>query len=505
MTQQPKSGGHLVARNSVLSFLQMLIPIVLAVVTIPYVIHKLGVERFGILALVLVLQGGYASIFDIGMGRATTYFVAHSLGRGQRGEISRVAFTSLCVQIGASLVAAAVLALLTPYLADKLLHIAWSLQGEARLTFWLVSASLPLLAIYKNLRSVLEAHQRFDLITTVQIPSSSINRLLPAIGAWAGLHLPGIMVLLIISRLVTAGVYIVVCQKIVPDLWRMIGIDTRLLRQLISYGGWVTVCDFLMPVVTYADRLVIGSVMSVGALGYYAAPWEGISKVTCISSSIVQALFPALGTLRAAKSKQFASLYAQSMKYTLLLMTPPILITILFAGDILRLWIGGDFPARATLVLQLLGGGMLLWGLSDVSAALLDAVGRPEMRAKLLFAVGMPSVLLLFFFTKLWGVNGAAASWLITAGAQALAFFRASSHVLPEGLEGLRENGVGAAAALSAGSLTAAVAILVTFGANPIIKGVASVLLFAAFATATWRLVLDGEAKNYVFAALRWS
>jgi O-antigen/teichoic acid export membrane protein len=481
----------------------MLIPFLLAVVTIPYVIHKLGVERFGILSLAYVLLGGYASLFDLGMGRATTYFVADSLGRGERDKVPRVAFTSLCVQVCAGIVACAALALLTPMLAGRLLHISASLQGEARMTFWWTSASFPLLAVFRNLRAILEAHQRFDLITAVQVPSSSLTCLLPAVGAWAGLHLPGIMALLTASRFITTGAYLIVCHRIVPNVQRRIGFERQLLRSLFGYGGWVMLCDGLIPVINYSDRFVIGAVLSVQAVPYYTAPFEAVSKALIIPSAIVQALFPVLGTLRAASREQFARLYAHGLKYTLLIMTPLIIGVILFAGNILAIWIGKSFAAKGTLVLQLLAVGMLLNAASQLPCTLLDAAGRPDLRAKVLLALVLPSLLLLYLFTKLFGVNGTAASWLVSAGAQAACYLWLSGKLLPEAVADSRENGVGLTALLAAGSLVAAGGILVAFGESLIVKSLASTLLLALFLGVVWKFVLGAADKSYVFATLR--
>src|SRR5947209_3699717 len=124
--------GRLVARNSALSFMQMLVPIILAFLTIPYVIHRLGLERFGVLSLVSVLIGGYANVFDLGMGRATTYFVSESLGRGEHDQVPSVAFSSLCIQVAAGFAAGCVLALVTPVITNRLLHVSAPLRGEAQ-------------------------------------------------------------------------------------------------------------------------------------------------------------------------------------------------------------------------------------------------------------------------------------------------------------------------------------------------------------------------------------
>jgi len=54
------------------------LPLILGVVTIPYLVKGIGVEAFGILTLIWSLIG-YFSLFDFWLGRALTQRVAASL------------------------------------------------------------------------------------------------------------------------------------------------------------------------------------------------------------------------------------------------------------------------------------------------------------------------------------------------------------------------------------------------------------------------------------------
>src|SRR5437879_4481293 len=72
-------GGSL-ARNTALNFVAGAIPPIVGVITIPYIIRGFGIERFGVLSLSWAILV-YFSMFDLGLGRATTKFVAEALGQ----------------------------------------------------------------------------------------------------------------------------------------------------------------------------------------------------------------------------------------------------------------------------------------------------------------------------------------------------------------------------------------------------------------------------------------
>jgi O-antigen/teichoic acid export membrane protein len=496
------SPGHLVVRNTTLSFVQQLAPLFVALLTIPYVIHKLGVDRFGILSLAWVLLG-YTNIFDLGMGRATTRFVAQALGKGEHDQVPRIAFTSLFVQVASGIVGGSVLALLTPLLTGRLLRIPADLTGETRLTFWLLSASIPVIFVTRNLRSLLEANQRFDLIMAVQIPSSSINYLLPAVGAWVGYRLPGIILMMTAARLATVFVYLNLCFKVVPDLRRGVVVDRSLLRPLLYYGGWVTVCDVVYPLFTYLDRFAIGAVFSTAAVGYYTAPYEAISKVLIIPSAIVLALFPALGTLSAVSTEQVTRLYARGVKFTLLVMTPLIVVSALFASNILTLWLGKGFAERSTSVLQLLSFGMLAWGVAQLPCTLLDALGRPDIRAKVYLSLFVPYLLTLLYLTKTFGLNGTAASLLLRAAFELCLFMWLSYKLLRTASPLFWESQMPRAALICGGSMAAGAAALVVLGDGFLTKAFAATLFLLFFAAATWEFIVDGTEKDYLSTIFR--
>ena len=75
--------GRTIARNTIWNIVGQSLPLLLAVVAIPLLIRRLGVDRFGVLTLAWALVG-YFGLFDLGLGRALDkgrYRVACSVQR----------------------------------------------------------------------------------------------------------------------------------------------------------------------------------------------------------------------------------------------------------------------------------------------------------------------------------------------------------------------------------------------------------------------------------------
>src|SRR5579864_1683912 len=122
MTATPKNhnghltSGRLLARNAVWNLVGNGAPMILAVVCIPILLRGLGKDRFGILTLAWALIG-YASLFDLGLGRALTQLVAKKLGAGEEKGIPTLAWTSLLLMSLLGLAGTACILLISPWLA----------------------------------------------------------------------------------------------------------------------------------------------------------------------------------------------------------------------------------------------------------------------------------------------------------------------------------------------------------------------------------------------------
>ena len=217
MNKHVRIQGSLLAHNTVVNFVGQVVPIIIGIATIPFIIRGLGTDSFGILALAWMVVG-YFSLFNLGLGRATTKFVAETLGKGEAERLPCLIWTSLGLHLLLGLMGGLLLAILTPPLVERV---------------------------------------------SVRIPSSSLTFLLPAIGLPLGFGLPGIVLFLIVARLGTASAYLILCLKVFPSLKKGFSFHLKAMRPLVMFGGWITVSNGVGPVLAYLDRFLIGSLPSM--------------------------------------------------------------------------------------------------------------------------------------------------------------------------------------------------------------------------------------------------
>ena len=302
----PISGKQL-TKNWSLNLLGQVLPLLVALLTMPLIVRGLGPERFGVLSIVWAVLGSMI-LFDLGLSRSTTKFVAECLGRGEMQKFPSLFWTSFWSQVLIGIVVGLPMAAAVPHLVDRYLKLSLSSPAETKLSFLILAASFPVVLGGNSIRGVLEAVQRFDLVNYVKIPTYMGMFLLPAIGLPFGLGLPAIVFLLVLSRLAAGLVYLAVCLWMFPSVRQSYSLDSKLLRPLLTYGGWVSISNFLAPLLVYADRFVIGSVLGMSYVSYYTAPQEAISRGAVLPGALVTALFPALTMLDASGARDRANL-----------------------------------------------------------------------------------------------------------------------------------------------------------------------------------------------------
>lgn len=412
-------GGHQrLARNAGINLLGYAVPVLVASVAIPYVLGRLGTERFGLLSLTWVILG-YLAIFDLGIGRATVRFVAEALGANEPLEIAPILWTSVVFQLlFGSIVGAAVIAF-APHLAT-ILKIPASLMDDAVACFRVLGVTLPFLIATVTLRGFLEAFQRFDLVNAVRIPSSSMLYALPAVGVTFGLGLVPIMELLLASVILTGAAFLALGLLVHPALGSRVRPQPRVLKRLITFGGWVTVSSILVPIIAYSDRVLISALVSVAALAYYTVPYEVVSRLLILPASFGAVLFPAISAGRSAAV--ISQLYVRATKYLALIVAVPTIVLIVVARPFLTVWVGPAFAAAGAGVMQVLAVGMLLNSIAQIGTYLMDGVNRPDFRAKL-FMMYLPVYLVAaWFLIRADGITGAAIAWAVRGVVELLLF-----------------------------------------------------------------------------------
>lgn len=411
MNEAVHGRGRLLTRNAALNAIGLLAPLLLAIPILPYVLTTLGPERFAVLTLAWTVIG-YFGFLDLGLGRAATKFVAALLGANRSDEVARVVWSSLAIQAALGLGGTVVIAALAPVIAHDVLRIADPvLLTETRRTLVIVAFGLPLVLLSGTLSGVLEAHQRFDLVNLVRVPANVATLAVPGAGAAMGASLPAIVIGIVVARACALVSFAVLASRVAGGLSpaRPHGAT---LRQLLGFGGWLTVSLVAVPLLTYVERLLIGGMRSLTELAYYAVPFEVVARTAVIPAAVALTLFPAFSFAQRSGGV-VAELFRRPLRLLFLLQWPLLVVFWLFPGEILAAWINDEVAAAGAHTLRLLALAFFFNGFAQVALAGVQGLGRPDLKAKLDIVQVPLYIGCAALFTMRFGITGAAAAKLL--------------------------------------------------------------------------------------------
>lgn len=380
---------------------------VVAVVAIPPLIKALGAPRFGVLSLAWIIIG-YFSLFDLGLGRALTKLVADKLGAREEHTIPALAWTSLFLMLVLGAIGAIVMLLISRWLVYRVLKVPVDLQQETLSSFYLLALSLPLVTVTSGLRGILEALQRFRLLTLIRLPMSVFSFAGPLLVLPFSHSLLWVILVLVIGRLLGCLVHLAACLHDWPALRHEIRLERSVIAPIFRFGGWMTVSNIVNPILVYADRFVIGMLLSVSVIAYYTVPFDMVIRLTVIPGSVAGVLFPAFAISMIDDPGRARLLLLRSVKYIFLAVFPITLLAVTFAPEGLRFWLGSSFAENGSSVLRWLAAGFLANSLAHAPFALVQGGGRPDVTAKLHLAEFPLYLIAVWFLTKRMGIEGTA-------------------------------------------------------------------------------------------------
>ena len=419
------TSGSLLARNTVWNLVGQIAPMTVGIVAIPRLIHALGTDRFGVLTIAWIVVG-YFSLFDLGLGRAMTNLVAQKLATESDHDLPAIVWTANLLMGMMGILGGIALALLSPLLVQHLLKTPPAIQLETTRAFYVLSLSVPFVISTAGFRGVLEARQKFGIINAVRVPMGIATFAAPLLVLPWSKGLIAVVGILVIARFLFWLVYTYLALRDMPILLHHFAIDTHQLPMLFSFGAWMTVSNVVGPLMVYMDRFLVGILMSLTAVTYYATPYEVATKVLILPLAIVGVLFPAFSSALAADRVHAGVLFRRAVKYVVIVLFPVTLLMVLFAQNGLSIWLGPAFANHSTRALQWLAIGVFANGMASLPLALVQGAGRADITGKL-HLLELPFYLaMVWVLTTHFGIEGTAVAWAVRVIVDAILLFGAA-------------------------------------------------------------------------------
>jgi O-antigen/teichoic acid export membrane protein len=404
----------LLTKNILWNFLAQGLPLIIALFTIPFIIKGMGVDRFSLLTLIWVIIG-YSNLFDFGLGRALTQLISKKLATSELKDIPALIWTGLTIVFCFGIVATIVVWLLTPFIVNNILRVPVEYKQETTWSLYALALTLPMLLLIVNIKGILEAYQRFFVISLLRLPVVLFNYIGPLFVLPFSNDLFHIVLLLVAGRIITFIFYIIACLKIVKELTSNIRLEKSFLKPLFSFGSWITISNIIGPIMSYMDRFFLAYLISALVVAYYTTPFDIISRLSIVPLAIIGVMFPAFSAEFQVDRERTRRLYLKTSGFTALLLLIPIILIIIFAKAGLTFWLDADFAEASYRITQVIALAVFIEAVNQSPLALIQGTGRADITGKIILAVLPIYIFFLLLFINWYGLIGAAFAGLIRA------------------------------------------------------------------------------------------
>lgn len=407
------------ARTTLASLIADAVLALSSLAAIPYMVGHLGVEQYGIFALITVLAGQLVGL-HLGIGWAATRRLAETRTRGGPGAREATLRAVLLLSLGASLLVAAAFAVVAT--------LAWTraFRGSAevlRAALATVPAGVVIAAMQPALHGIhgiLYGEERFLLVVGLRLVHG-VGRVGAAVAAVA---LGGGVVATLWSQaaldllVVLAAVAAIAVKTGARPATSLAGEA----RVLLLLGVPFAVAGVFAALLADVEKLAIGMARSVEDFTYYSVPFNVTLRLGVFAVALASVLAARLSSLKAAEDMAGAAALARrARRISLAGMALVVAPVVAVVPELLRLWVGADFAARSTLLTRILLVALLPRTLAYITESVLRATARP-VTFTILYALELPLHLVaVYLLVRGWGVQGAAVAWLLRVAVDAAA------------------------------------------------------------------------------------
>jgi O-antigen/teichoic acid export membrane protein len=248
----------------------------------PFIIHGLGIERYGIFVLVVTLTG-MLNTFDGGVvGAASRYFSVYA-GTDDRKSTTQLLVTFCVLLTVLGIIISTAAWFLSPVVVGFLnMSAIW--RPQAIFLFRTLGILVTTLFIHSLFQLVLNARQRYAWSTAAGLATYGAYVIGFVIVIEKGFGMWGVAFVFVGQQVLASALIIPVAVRYLDR--RGIGfIPWTKLRSILSFSGKVQVSGIAMLVVTEVDTLVIGGGLSVHALGVYSPGANFAGQLTSVASN----------------------------------------------------------------------------------------------------------------------------------------------------------------------------------------------------------------------------
>lgn len=404
------------------------LPLLTALMTIPVMVSRLGVDLYG-MYIICVSLIGFMTLVDLGVGQTIIKYISAYEAGDEHNKIKPVLNVALLVYLLIGVISAVVLYLLSPLIASWL----YSAEEPRRLAENALKITvLPMFFGYVNQYSlnVCKAYHRFDLPAIIHNSGNMGGIILAALLLLAGFSLHEILwgYALVYGLAFLAGTW--AALKVLGGERPVPVFDSMVFREIVSFSFYTFLGNFVSSLASRADKLFIGVIVGTEAVTFYQISFTVAQMANGIIHTLVHIIFPRFSELWAVNDRKgLLTLYKQVNKVMLLISSMIAIMLITVGGDFLTLWISAEFAGKASFTLQIIALYFFLHSNTVTGYWVLQGAGKAVLTAFIAVVGAAAYFIGVYYLGNAYSYNGVAAALFLLLLAMPLQYVWIARHV----------------------------------------------------------------------------
>lgn len=413
---------HRIIHNAVFSVGGWSVPIVLSFIFTPYIVGKLGTDAYGILTLVWSVIG-YFAFLDLGLGLALVKFIAEFFGKKDVQSVNEAIGAALIMALTLGLPGAGVIFAMAEIMATRLLKIPPEFEHAALIAFRLGAIGFLAAMMQTLLQAIPNGLNRYDVTSVVGIITKGGSAIAAAALLCMGGGLLNVVALYVSIPVITSLIYIVAARRLLPAIRFQLHTRRETFNRVLQFGLFAVLSRIAYVFARYADRLIIGSMIDVASVTYYAVPLLLVGRISSLTQQIGNVVFPAVSELQGEKQQiAIVDLYLTASRLMTALATAICLPLVIFGSRMLALWMTPEFADQVGGVMVLVSLTVYADCLTNIPAFVTDGLGYPKVTGISSICHATLFLTLMLPLARVAGITGVALAGLISTSAVGFLF-----------------------------------------------------------------------------------
>lgn len=383
---------------------------------IPVYIHYLGVEAWGLVGFMSLLQA-WLTLLDMGLTPTLNREMARFQAGAHSGQSIRDLLRSLEMIYGG--VAAAMVGivwLIAPWVSAHWLSAAQLSAASVAQAIGIMGLVLAARMVEQVYRGALQGLQRQVWLNSVQSGLATL-RWAGVVGVLAWIS-PSIEAFFLWQGLVSILTVLILASQtyyLLPPRERSARFDWAAIVRIRRFAGGMAVSTLLALLLTQVDKLLLSKLVSLEDFGYYTLAASVAGGLGFLVAPISNAVFPHLTELVARSEQQeLIDIYHRASQWLAAVLVPAALVLAAFAEPLLYIWTGNtNLTQQAAPLLALLALGTMCNSFMHVPYTMQLAHGWTGFALRVNMVAVCIIVPAIVWAVPRYGAIGAAWVWLI--------------------------------------------------------------------------------------------